>query len=316
MVDPIDRVTQVAMRARPSRGEVFPDGFGDPAILDEMFEVFGPETPIRPFDVAWGSPVEEQGITRTPGGFDSPWDDYLSGPALDGVVELVEPIGGSDRVVLLLPAWGDETFVPRRRLARILARRGISSLLLMNPLFGPRRIHEGHLPIRTVSDFCLQALITVRESRALLDSLRSDRQVGVSGFSMGAGYSVATSLVLPFPAAVALSPAAHSPAWTFTKGIMGTRLAPRFDEPAKARLFEILDAPGACHRDPLPHHATSVLLAAKGDGFVVPHEARRLHAHWQGSELREIPGGHARTWLFKKSELADGIERSFDRTYA
>lgn len=316
MVDPIDRVTQVAMRARPSRGEVFPDGFGDEAILDEMYEAFGPETPMRPIDATWGTPVVEPLLTRTPGEYDSPWDDYLSGPALDGAIELIEPHGGSDRLVLLLPAWGDETFDPRRRLARLLAQRGISSLMLMNPLFGPRRIHEGHLPIRTVSDFCLQALITVREARALLDSMREDRQIGVSGFSMGSGYTVATSLTLPFPAAIALAPAAHSPAWTFTRGIMGTRLAPEFDERAKGRLFEILDAPGACHRVPLPHHATSVLVAAKGDGFVVPHEAHRLHAHWEGSELREIPGGHARTWLLKKSELADAIERSFDRTYA
>jgi hypothetical protein len=312
---PMDRVAQIGMRSRPWVGRVFPDGFGEPAALERMFGPIDPDEELRPIGVRWRTPMVDRDVTRTLGWFSTPYPELLPERSHRGVVELLEPQAGADRLVLIHGSWGDESFMGRRQLAHRLAELGIASLLYMAPYHGPRRVHDGHLPIRTVADVCTQAAVAAREARSLLDAERSRRAVGVAGFSMGAGHSVVTSMFVRFPVAVALVTAAPSPARTFTSGIMGSRLAPEFDDEARARLFTILDAPSAIRRPPLAHHASAVMVSPRGDGFVDPAEARVLNRHWSGSELWDVTGGHGSTWVFGKSVIADAIERAFDRTY-
>lgn len=310
----VDQLAKTAMQVLPG-GVVFPEGFGDPDRLELLRIPADPDESIPDLDVGWGPPVEVGAERLSLGTFDSPWADLLPEGTGTGLVELLEPVDGADRLVVLLPAWGHEDFEGRRRLARLLARRGIASLSLMNAFYGPRRVYPDGLPMRTVGEFALQAHVTVREARALLAGFRETREVGVAGFSMGAGYTVATSVTLPWPAAITPLAAAPSPARTFTREILGSRLADRFDEAARERLFDLLDTPSALHSDPLPHHAAAVLVTAAEDGFVNSEEGRILQAHWPGSELRVLPGGHATMWYLRKPVLADAIADTFDRTW-
>lgn len=311
----MDRLAQIGMRSRPWVGRVFPDGFGDPDLIDRMSVPIDRHEELRPVEVAWRESLLEGPIRRTVGWFESPYAELLPERARRGVVELVEPVGGSDRVVLVYASWGDESFRSRRLLARILAGRGIASLLFMAPYHGPRRVHGGELAIRTVADLCNQAFVAVREGRSLLADVRQGANVGVTGFSMGAGFSVVTSMLAPFPVALSMTTAAPSPARTFTEGIIGSRLAPSFDAAARARLYEILDAPAATRYEPLPHHAAAVIVSPIRDGFVDAEEARILHRHWSGSDLREVPGGHGSTWVFGKTVIAEAVDDAFHRTF-
>lgn len=310
----VDRLAKTTMQVLPG-GVVFPDGFGDPDHLELLGIAADPTESIPELEVRWSPPVEAGAERLSLGTFVSPWADLLPDAAATGMVELVEPVGGARRLVVLLPAWGHEDFAGRRQLARLLAGRGIAAASLMVAFYGPRRAHPNGLPLRTVGEFALQAHVTERETRALLAGFRETHEVGVAGFSMGAGYTVATSVLLPWPAATTPLAAAPSPARTFTREILGARLADRFDEAARQRLFELLDTPSALHSEPLPHHAAAVLVTAEEDGFVVSEEAHVLHAHWPGSELRVLPGGHATMWFLRKPALADAIAHTFDRTW-
>lgn len=310
----VDRLAKAAMQVVPG-GVVFPDGFGDPDHLELLDAPAEPGDPIPDLAVRWAPGVDAGDVRLSLGRFTSPWADLLPESAATGLVEFAEPPDGARRVVVLLPAWGHEDFEGRRRLARLLAGRGIGAVSLMNALYGPRRVHPDGLPIRTVGEFVLQAHVTVREARALLAGLRETHEVGVAGFSMGAGYTVATSVALPWPAAITPCAAAPSPARTFTREILGSRLADCFDEAARRRLFGLLDTPSALRSEPLPHHAAAVLVTAEEDGFVNSEEAHVLHAHWPGSELRVLPGGHATMWYLRKPALADAIADTFDRTW-
>lgn len=303
------------MLAQPARGVIFPDRFGDPDHVALLHAEPDPAEPIPEIDIRWGPRREEGTTVRRRGTFLSPWAWRLPAPARMVEVELVEPVGGARRLCLLYSAWGHEDFNGRRRVARHLADRGIAGLSIMHPLYGSRRVHDGTHAIRSVADFGLQAWVTVREGRALLAHHRPTHELGVAGFSMGAGFTVGTSMLLPWPAAITPLAAAPSPARTFTASVIGSRLDDSFDEEDRAALFEALDGVSALKWPPLPHHAASVLVAARHDGFVAAEEAAVLQDHWPGSELRVIGGGHATTWLLHKETLADAIARAFDRTW-
>lgn len=311
----LDRLAQAGMRAQPVRGVIFPDGFGDPDLVDLLHTEPDPTEPIPDLDIAWGPRRREGATVRRRGSFRSPWAELLPGPARTGEVELVEPVGGAHRLCLLYAAWGHEDFLGRRRVAHHLADRGIAALSIMHPLYGSRRVHGGPHAIRSVADFGLQAWVTVREGRALLAQYRPTHELGVAGFSMGAGFTIGTSMLLPWPAAITALAAAPSPARTFTASVIGSRLDDSFDEADREALFEALDGVSALKRAPLPHHAASVLVAARDDGFVAAEEAAVLQAHWPGSALLVLEGGHATTWLLHKRTLAAAIARAFDRTW-
>ena len=54
-----------------------------------------------------------------------------------------------------------------------------------------------------------------------------------------------------------------------------------------------------------------------GQGAYIPAKATEdLAAHWEGSELRWLPGGHATLIWYRKQRLAAIIDETFERTHS
>jgi pimeloyl-ACP methyl ester carboxylesterase len=230
----------------------------------------------------------------------------------------VAPEDGTDRIVVLMAAWNEHDSRARFGIARRLARQGIGSLVLENPYYGIRR-PEGQdgQPIRTVSDFFRMGIGAVMEGRGLLTAIRDAGYVpGVAGYSMGGNISALVSSTMPFPIATAPLAASYSPSPVYLDGALRGGIAWDAlggESSAEPRLRAALLAASVLDR-PAPVHARyAVLVSAQSDGYVPATATEALHAHWPGSELRWIPGGHATLLWFHKAAFAAAIADSFDR---
>jgi pimeloyl-ACP methyl ester carboxylesterase len=232
-------------------------------------------------------------------------------------VELVEPSAGSDRVVVLMPAWNDHGFETRRVMASLLAERGIASVMFDIPFYGARRIvARPDQAIRTVAAFMQMGMGAIDEARSLLAELARTRQVGVSGYSMGGNVAALVSATVPFTVATSVHAASYSPGPVYLDGIMERAIdwqalggeSQRDELRRRLSAVSVLDAP------PLPHHETATLVGGTRDGFVPPTATEALHQHWAGSTLEWIEAGHATLLKRHASDLADAVADSFDRT--
>ena len=68
--------------------------------------------------------------------------------------------------------------------------------------------------------------------------------------------------------------------------------------------------------DPLPHHASAIVVGARTDAYIPPEATQALANHWPGADLRWLPGGHATLIWYRKAQLAAIIAESFDRLSA
>jgi pimeloyl-ACP methyl ester carboxylesterase len=228
------------------------------------------------------------------------------------------PEEGADRIVVLMAAWNEHDSRARFGIARRLARRGIGSLVLENPYYGIRRPddHDGQ-PIRTVADFFRMGIGAVMEGRGLLATVRAAGHIpGVAGYSMGGNMSALVSATMTFPIATAPLAASYSPSPVYLDGalrggIAWDALGGRSSAEPKLRqallTASVLDVPAPDHTQ------YAVLVSARSDGYVPVATTEALHAHWPGSELRWVSGGHATLLWFNKGALAAAIVDSFDR---
>jgi hypothetical protein len=214
---------------------------------------------------------------------------------------------------VLLQMWGDEGLSLRRKLAQRLATCGVATVLLVNPFYGRRRVHESGPPVRTVEEFLRMGLGAIAEVRSLLEQLRGQYIVGLSGFSMGSGFLVGASTTPPFPVALTLMGAAPSPVEAFTEGVLERGRSGELRGKDKTLLARALDSVSALARPVLDHYRRAVILAVRGDGFVPIDDAVALAEHWRGAGFRVVGGGHATLWFFRVAEKIAAIERSFER---
>lgn len=319
MIHPIDQAAGIALAHGPARLRFFSDGWGDPGALSHLEHLDDVSTP-QPIHPHWGPP--EQGPSGTilrHGTYPSPVAE-LPVRARTGHVLEVTPPGGSGSRCLLMPAWNDHGYGSRLKLARRLARRGIGSLILENPYYGQRRPEpDVEQPIRTVADFSLMGLGAITEGRGLLAAHRDHVDIGVSGYSMGGNLAALVAATTPGPLATAPLAASHSPGPVYLDGVLRNGIAwEALQGPADpaGELRRRLTAVSALRLPAPEHSATSVIVAARDDGFVPLGAVRDLHRHWTGSELREVRGGHATLWYAGRHHLVDAIVTTFRRTYA
>jgi hypothetical protein len=314
MTHPIDLLGAVMVARGPDRLRFFTDGWGDMAAVGS---VRLPTDIPRPITTEWISDITDAGLTTSVGVFDSP-AQILPGHARHGAVTRVMPEAGADRVVVLMAAWNEHDSRARFGIARRLARHGIGSLVLENPYYGIRRPddHDGQ-PIRTVADFFRMGIGAVMEGRGLLATIRDAGLIpGVAGYSMGGNISALVSSTMPFPIATAPLAASYSPSPVYLDGALRGGIA--WDalggrSSAEPELRQALLKASVLDR-PAPDHARhAVLVSARSDGYVPASTTEMLHAHWPGSELRWISGGHATLLWFRKSAFATAIADSFDR---
>lgn len=249
------------------------------------------------------------------GTFPSPLPGLPAGAA-QAVVMGVQPLDGTQRHCVILPAWNDEAFATRRRFANRLADHGIGSILLEAPLYGSRRIRARGAPLATVADFAAMTRGVVEEGRALLTRLadESTATVGVAGFSMGGSLAATVGATVPFPVAIAPLAAAHAPSAVFVDGVLSSAVAWRaLGRGGRAKLGEVLAQPSVLRIPAAPWTAQAVLVGGAWDGFVSPGSTRVIHDHWPGSEFESVAAGHATLLWRKLDRLVAAIVRAFDR---
>lgn len=314
MMHPIDRLGGMIVSRGPHRLRFFSDGWGDPSAIDTIDIPSGDPLPIA---IEWVSDSADDGIRTSVGTFGSPVAT-LPDHARHGAVTRVLPVGGADRIVVLMAAWNEHDSRARFGIARRLAQRGIGSLVLENPYYGIRRPtdHDGQ-PIRTVADFFRMGIGAVTEGRGLLATVREEGHTpGVAGYSMGGNMAALVSSTMPFPVATAPLAASYSPAPVYLDGALRGGIdwtALGGESSAEPRLRTALLRASVLDR-PAPDHAQhAVLVSARSDGYVPPEATQALHEHWPGSELRWIGAGHATLLWLHKGALAAAIEESFIR---
>ena len=314
MIHPIDRLGGTIVSRGPHRLRFFTAGWGDPSAVDAVGMPSGDPLPIA---IEWIWSAEEAGFGISVGVFESPVAT-LPEHARHGAVSRILPEGGADRMVVLMAAWNEHDSRARFGIARRLAQRGIASLVLENPYYGIRRpTDHDDQPIRTVADFFQMGIGAVTEGRGLLATVRDEGLTpGVAGYSMGGNIAALVSSTMPFPVATAPLAASYSPAPVYLDGALRGGIdwaALGGRSSAAPRLRDMLLRASVLDR-PAPAHARhAVMVSARSDGYVPPAATRALHAHWPGSELRWVGGGHATLLWMHKGSLATAIEDSFGR---
>ncbi len=315
MRHPIDLSVVGILKYGPRDIRFFTEGWGDEALLhppdlDDL--------PLETLPIRWLTAQRDDDLVIRHGAFESPVS-HLPHRAGQGSALLIEPHGGTDRTVVLMPAWNEHEPHVRVALARRLARHGISSVVLENAYFGSRHPDpvEGH-PIRTVADFMVMGESAVTEARGILTWLRNrGRVVGVAGYSMGANTAAVASASLPFPVATAALAASHSPSPVFLDGVLwhGISWDALGGITQEDQLREVLLRVSVLDIPPREHLSQAVVVGARSDAYIPRSATVALAQHWPGSELRWESGGHATLVWFRKDRLAGAVVDSFDRLY-
>lgn len=314
MNHPIDLVGAAIVSRGPDRLRFFTDGWGDTSIINT---VALPNDMPEPMGIDWVSQSVDDGLATSVGVFESP-AEILPQHARHGAVTRIMPGEGADRIVVLMAAWNEHDSRARFGIARRLARRGIGSLVLENPYYGIRRPndHDGQ-PIRTVADFFRMGIGAVMEGRGLVATVRAAGHIpGVAGYSMGGNMSALVSATMPFPIATAPLAASYSPSPVYLDGALRGGIAWEAlggQSSGEPKLREALLTASVLDLPPPNHARHAVLVSAKSDGYVPASTTEALHAHWPGSELRWISGGHATLLWFHKGAFTTAIADSFDR---
>jgi hypothetical protein len=309
----IDHLGALIVSRGPGHLRFFSEGWGDPEHLGDLaLRISSP--PAVAID--WVHHRSHDGYATSVGVFESPAADALPPRSQRAVVTRVAPASPTARTVVLVAAWNEHDSRGRFGIARRLAQRGVTSLVLENPYYGTRRTGE-HQPIRTVADFARMGSGAVAEGRALLATIREEGgSPGVSGYSTGGNVAALISATLPFPVASAPLAAAHSPAPVYLDGALRGGIdweALGGEDEAAPRLRAFMLRASVQTVDPVEHTRHAVIVAADSDGYVPRQSTEILHDHWPGSELRWVRGGHASLFWFRKRLMVDAIADAFGR---
>ena len=312
----IDRLAPVGFLL-DRRSKVFADGWGDEGRLALFDSGLDASVPIPDLALDWGRKEEHVGFRVRRATFTSPVSEILEPDARVGTVEWIDPAQGSDRIVVLMPAWNDEGFDVRRRLAAMLADRGVGSYIADIPFYGRRRTRPDSSPaIGTVSEFAVMAHGAVAEGRALVAAAGRQARAGVAGFSMGGNLAAYVSATMPRPVATAPLAASHGPAPVYLDGAIRRAIAWKAlggQRTARPRLDDLLGRASVLRLPALMHHPAAVIVSGGRDGFVPPDLSRQLAAHW-GAELRTVDrAGHGTLLWRHKDVLADAVRDAFER---
>ena len=314
MIHPIDRLAGLALKNGPTHLKFFTQGWGDPSLMDPS-EILA--SPPPPTSIEWLTrSITSAGRVVEHGIFESP-APQLPRRSMVANVLAISPPQPTNRVVVLMPAWNEHDPRVRVAMAKLLADKGVRSLILENPFYGTRNPDpSGGQPITTVSDFMVMGGAAVSEARALLTAeYATGSAIGVSGYSMGGNTAAIVSATLDLPVATAPLAASHSPGPVFLDGVLngGIDWEALGGRDQEQRLRDTLTGVSALALDPKPHLAKAIIVRAASDGYVPASATQQLVDHWPGSELRVLRGGHASMVWFRKDQMTTAIVDAFDR---
>lgn len=314
----IDAVSARALARTPPQRRLFRRGWGDPEALEAYLAEATTLSAIPEIPIRRGRDIRHDSLTWCDLSFESP-GRFLPEPTRLARARWLRASQDGERLVILMAAWNGHGYTGRLPLARALAARGISSVMLEQPFYGERRPHpDEHQPLATVADFMWMGRAAVLEGRVLADHFRRrGHTVGVAGFSMGGNMAGYLAGSMPFPVAPALLGAPCSPAPVFLNGILRSTIdweaLGGSNAQTRRRLGDILRTADVV-RFPAPAHTrAAVLVGATRDGYIPTSAVQAIHRHWPGSHLEWVHGGHAALLWFHRALLVESVVRSFDR---
>lgn len=294
----MDRVAGALMVR--SRSRLFPDGWGTlPPMSSERTRI----------EVTWQRLETQEAFDMFDGTFVSPAP--LPPATSTGHVRWLQPKTPRG-VCLLLAASNEEGYARRTHLAKRIASEGIAALMLENPYYGLRRVHDGSPPVRTVGELLSMGSAAVQEAHGILLGFEGLPH-GVAGYSMGgniAGLVAATSSTPLIVVPMAPSP---SPAPVFTEGLLSQIVDWRALGQSKEALRGVLDRASILSFPTPPRPDLAIIVAPRDDGYIPSASTLAIHRHWPGSELRWVAGGHISLAVFGRSHLVGAILDAFDR---
>ncbi|MEN8238671.1 MAG: alpha/beta hydrolase family protein [Actinomycetota bacterium] len=313
MIHPIDRLAGLALSRGPRHLRFFSKGWGDASLIDPSETLNSPPAPIT---IEWLTrSTDSAGHIVQHGTFESPAPHLPHRSKVANVLS-ISPSSPTDRVVVLMPAWNEHDPKVRVAMARLLADKGVRSLILENPFYGTRHPDPGGgQPIATVSDFMIMGGAAVSEARGILaGEIAEGSSIGVSGYSMGGNTAAIVSATLDLPVATAPLAASHSPGPVFLDGVLngGIDWEALGGREHEQRLRDALTGVSVLDLDPKPHLAKAIIVRAASDGYVPASATQELVDHWPGSELRVLRGGHASLIWFRKDQLTTAIVDAFN----
>lgn len=314
----LDRATTLRIDRTPGSRRPFNLGWGDPSIIDWYLENAGRVPPVARVDPLLRPARRSGRVVMRDLAFESPFD-MLPAEARLVRARWITTDPEPERVVVLHPAWNDEDYGTRTKIATDLLDRGIASVLIQHPLYGERRRDTViDYPVPLVSDFCIMGRGAVLEGRSLVDHLlRRGYRVGVSGYSMGGNLAGFVGVLTDRPVAVAPLAAAYAAGPVFLGGVLRHTIA--WDalggktDRVVDRLTRVLTAGSLLNHPPTEHARRAVIVAGSRDGYVPTAATQAIHRHWPGSEMEWVNAGHASLLLRHRSTLVDAIARAFDR---
>ncbi|MHB8879144.1 MAG: alpha/beta hydrolase family protein [Myxococcaceae bacterium] len=305
--------------ALTSQARLFARGFGDLERLAPLREAFLSPAPPSPIRISLGPERRWFGLGRLEGHFESPSARFLPKESRTARFELLLPKGESSPVCLFLASTGEQGFGFRRRLCLPLVLGGLGALILEAPYYGRRRPPgQQSWVLGSLSDQLAMGVASVEEARALLGWLREQghQQVGATGYSMGGSMAAYAAARTPFPVCTAVLAAGDSAAPIFTQGFLSRRvewsaLGEGGEASARKRVAEIFESVSLLHLPPPSDPRRAVIVGCEGDGYIDVESVRRLHQHWQGSQLRWLSGGHVTGLLGHGWALRAAIRDAF-----
>lgn len=309
---PIDRAAAILFRHGPASWDVFRDGWGDDQQIALMSVDAGLPNP-QPIVITWTETEKNGELQVTDGTFASP-ATHLPDRSSVAHVRMLAPPAPDGRLVVMMAAWNDHGYPTRTTLATRLAAKGITSVMLENPLYGARRAWEDP-PVRTVADFAAMGRAAVEEGLALIAHFAEAHTVGIAGYSMGGNIAAMIGAISAQPVAIAALAASHSPGPVWLDGVISNTV--RWDaldgENPTERLRTVMSKASVLLIPAEPHTAAAIIVGASGDGYIPQSAVQALHDHWPGSELRWVNAGHASMIWRHKDALAEAIDDSFGR---
>lgn len=323
----IDRGMSLILSAR----KLYPLGWGDSDELSKLVErthTFDPEP--ADIDVEWvDKPTRRNGHTVQNGRFTSPTEDLnLPEATKTARFRIIRPTPPSrasqpSPVCIHLAGTSDTMYFGRQHLATPLAaEHGIASILLENPYYGSRQPkNQSGTNLNTVCDQLKMNIATVEETRSLVRWARrkGHEHIGMTGYSMGGIMSAAAAQQLCPPVAVipcaAGTEAVHTLVNSPLEKIVDWQALQREtsgDSAARDAFEEFLSHLSLVNQGQLPDASKAVVVGAKHDEFVPPHEVVKLHKHWPGSRLRWLDAGHTTGWFLHQGEIRAAIVEAFE----
>ena len=291
---------------------MFSRGWGNEAVLTEFSQRSHYLEQPPELSLSWEAEWKHRGEVCRDGRFLSP---------LRGLPEDVATVyvrawtrAGNEAACVMPAASRDEGYWVREQVFGPLIARGTDLYLLENPYYGLRRDGRGPSAI-TVADHGLMSLGMVLEARALLEYLRPHySKLAVAGYSMGGHMAAITAAVTPLPVACAALATGASASAIYIRGLLSQSVDFKtLGNSARERLHELFAVADITNFRPPVRVDAAIVSGCTRDGYVLPSETERLHAHWKGSAIRWIRAGHFSALLTERQKLRECVEEAVSR---